>query len=149
MMRSSFAFVARLGLLVPVLVTAASCNTTTAPDFDNSQIVPLVFTTQTFAGSLPVNGSLFYSIVVSQQGPVSLMLAAVQTPGGAALTTPVGIGVGVPAGTGCPRTHSQTTPPGLAAQMTVTLNPGTYCAAVYDVGNLSGTVNFAMRITYP
>jgi len=149
MMRSSFAVVARLGLLASVLVTAASCNTTTAPEFDNSQITPLSFTTQTFAGSLPVNGSLFYSIVVTQQGPVSLMLAAVQTPGGAALTTPVGIGVGVPAGTGCPRANSLTTPPGLAAQMTVTLNPGTYCAAIYDVGNLSSAVNFAMRITYP
>ena len=33
--------------------------------------------------------------------------------------------------------------------MTVTLNPGTYCAAIYDVGNLSSTVNVAMRITYP
>jgi len=148
MMRSRFTPVARVALLVAAVV-AQSCNSTTAPELADSQITPAVFTTQTFAGSLTSSGSLFYSIVVTQRGPVSLTLAAVQTPGGGALTTPIGIGIGIPKGTGCPRTSSVVTPPGLAAQLTVTLNPGTYCAAVYDVGNLSSAANFAMRITYP
>jgi hypothetical protein len=148
MMRPRFTPIARFALLLAV-VFAPACNATTAPELADSQITPAVFTTQTFAGSLPTRGSLFYSIVVTQRGPVSLTLAAVQTPGGGALTTPVGIGVGIPKGTGCPRTSSVVTPPGLAAQLTVTLNPGTYCAAVYDVGNLSSAANFAMRITYP
>lgn len=148
MMRTCLVFAARLVVLASVVVTA-SCNSTTAPAFDNSQVVPFSFVTQTFAGTLAPGGSHFYSIVVTQQGPVSLMLAAVQAPGGAALTTPVGIGIGVPEGTGCPRRMSLTTQPGLAAQLTTTLNPGTYCAAVYDVGTVSSTVNFAMRITYP
>lgn len=148
MMRLSSARLAKFSLLA-ALVVAPACNASTAPDIADSTITPAVFTTQTFAGTLNTSGSLFYSIVVSQRGPVSLTLAAVQNPGGAALTTPVGIGIGVPKGTGCPRTSSMTTPPGLAAQLTVTLNPGTYCAAVYDVGNLSSAANFAMRITYP
>jgi len=148
MMRSFLLPVVRASL-VALTVLAAGCNATTAPDLEESRITPPFFTTQTFAGVLTPSGSLFYSIVVTQQGPVSLMLAAVQAPGGAALTTPVGIGVGVPQGTGCPRSTSLTTPPGLAAQLTLTLNPGTYCVAVYDVGTLSSNVNFAMRITYP
>lgn len=148
MMRPFQLPVARAALLA-FTVLAAGCNTTTAPDLEESRITPPFFTTQTFAGVLAPGGSLFYSIVVTQQGPVSLMLAAVQTPGGAALTTPVGIGVGVPKGTGCPRSTSLTTPPGLASQLTLTLNPGTHCVAVYDVGTLSSSVNFAMRITYP
>jgi len=148
MIRSRFSHVARLALLLALAVTPA-CNATTAPELADSQITPAVFTTQTFAGTLTSRGSLFYSIVVTQRGPVSLTLAAVQAPGGGALTTPVGIGVGIPQGTGCPRTSSIVTPPGLAAQLTVTLNPGTYCAAIYDVGNLSSAANFAMRITYP
>lgn len=148
MMRLRFVHLARVMLLVAA-AGAASCNATTAPDLEESRISPLFFTVQTFAGTLEPGGSLFYSISVSQQGPVSLMLAAVQTPGGAALTTPVGIGIGVPQGTGCPRTSSLTTPPGLSSQLVVTLNPGTYCAAVYDVGTLSSGVNFAMRISYP
>lgn len=142
-----FPFV-RVALLVAV-VTSASCNSTTAPDLEESMITPPFFTTATFAGVLNPGGRLFYSVVVTQQGPASLMLAAVQTPGGAALTTPVGIGFGVPQGTGCPTTTVLTTPPGLASQLTRTLNPGTHCVAVFDVGNLSSAVNFAMRITYP
>ena len=141
--------VARFVLLALVATSAAGCSSTTAPDLADSQVTPPTFTTQTFAGTLSPGGTLFYSIVVNQQGPVSLTLAAVQTPGGGALTTPVGIGVGVPQATGCTRSTSLTTAPGLAAQLTVTLNPGTYCAAVYDTGTVSSAVNFAMRITYP
>lgn len=132
-----------------VCMTAIACTSTTAPQEAESGITPLVFATETFAGTLQQTGTGFYSFVVGQAGPVGLTLAAVQTPGGAALTTPLGIGVGIPSGTGCARSASQTAPPGLAAQLTVTLNPGTYCAAVFDIGSLTGTVNFAMRIRHP
>ncbi|HQX82693.1 MAG TPA: hypothetical protein PKW63_13100 [Vicinamibacterales bacterium] len=135
--------------LVALSVTASACSSTTAPTEADSTITPLEFTTLTFAGTLEAKGSGFYSFAVSQAGPVGLTLAAVQTPGGAALSTPLGIGIGVPSGTGCARTISQSTVPGLAAQMTVTLNPGTYCAAVFDTGTLTAAVNFAMRIRHP
>lgn len=136
-------------LAAAVCMTGLGCTSTTAPDEDDSTITPLEFTTETFAGTLQPNGTSFYSFQVTQAGPVGLTLAAVQTPGGGALATPVGIGVGIPSGTGCARSASQTTPPGLAAQLTATLNPGTYCAAVFDSGTLTGAVNFAMRIRHP
>mgnify|MGYP000638314303 CR=1 FL=1 len=140
----------RFGAAVLVAcLTGAACSSTTAPSEADSSITPLEFTTLTFAGTLEAKGNGFYSFVVGQAGPVGLTLAAVQTPGGAALSIPVGIGVGVPSGTGCARSTSQTTVPGLAAQMTVTLNPGTYCAAVFDTGTLTAAVNFAMRIRHP
>ena len=132
-----------------VCMTAIACTSTTAPEEVDSVITPLVFTSETFAGTLQVGGNNFYSFFVNQAGPVALTLAAVQTPGGAALATPLGIGIGIPSGPGCARSTSQTAPPGLAAQLTVTLNPGTYCAAVFDSGNLSSAVNFAMRIRHP
>jgi hypothetical protein len=128
---------------------SASCNGASAPTAVDSVITPLVFNNQTYAGTLAVGGTGFYSILVSQAGPVGINLAAVQTPGGAALSFPMGIGIGVPKGTACARTASQNATPGLATQLTVTVNPGTYCVAVFDVGNLTGTVNFAMRITHP
>lgn len=135
--------------LVALSVTASACSSTTAPTEADSTITPLEFTTSTFAGTLEAKGNGFYSFAVNQAGPVGLTLAAVQTPGGAALSIPIGIGIGVPSGTGCARTTSQSAVPGLAAQMTVTLNPGTYCAAVFDTGNLTVAVNFAMRIRHP
>jgi hypothetical protein len=130
-------------------MTAMACSSTTSPTEADSGITPLVLNTETFAGTLQPKGSTFYSFVVTQSGPVGLTLAAVQTPGGAALATPLGIGAGIPSGTGCARSSSQTAPPGLAAQLTVTLNPGTYCAAVFDTGNVTSAVNFAMRIKHP
>ena len=136
-------------LLVVALCASSACNTTTAPDIENSAVTPAEMLTQTFAGTLDPRDTQFYSIQVGQEGAVSLTLAALQTPGGAALTTPIGIGIGVPKGTACVRTSSLVTPPGLSAQLTVILNPGTYCAAVYDTGTLSSAVNFAMRIRYP
>ena len=135
--------------LVALSFAASACSSTTAPSEADSTITPLEFTTLTFAGTLEAKGSGFYSFAVNQAGPVGLTLAAVQTPGGAALSIPLGIGIGVPSGTGCARTVSQSTVPGLAAQMTVTLNPGTYCAAVFDTGTLTAAVNFAMRIRHP
>ena len=132
-----------------VCLTAMACTSTTAPSEEDSGITPLEFTLETFAGTLQPKGNGFYSFVVAQAGPVGLTLAAVQTPGGAALATPLGIGVGIPSGPGCARSTSQTAPPGLAAQLTVTLNPGIYCAAVFDTGNLTSAVNFAMRIRHP
>jgi hypothetical protein len=130
-------------------MTFMACTSTTAPDEADSGITPHVFNSETFAGTLEVKGNNFYSFFVSQAGPVGLTLAAVQNPGGGALSTPLGIGVGIPSGQGCARSTSQSAPPGLAAQLTVTLNPGTYCAAVFDTGNLSSAVNFAMRIRHP
>ena len=136
-------------LAAAVCMTGISCSSTTAPTEATSGITELAFTTETFAGTLEVRGTSFYSFVVAQAGPVGLTLAAVQTPGGAALATVLGIGVGTPAGTGCARSTSQTVPPGLAAQVSVTLNPGTYCAAVFDTGSVTSAVNFAMRIRHP
>lgn len=132
-----------------VCLTGMACSSTTAPSEPESGITPLEFTTLTYAGTIQVRGSGFYSFVVSQAGPVGLTLAAVQTPGGAALSTPMGIGIGIPSGVGCARFVSQTTVPGLAAQLTSTLNPGTYCASVFDAGNLTAAVNFAMLIRHP
>lgn len=136
-------------LAAAVWLTGTACTSTTAPTEADSTITPLVFITETFAGTLEARGTGFYSFVINQAGPVGLTLAAVQTPGGAALATSLGIAVGIPSGPGCTRSSSVTTPPGLAAQLTVTLNPGTYCASVFDTGNLSSAVNFAMRIRHP
>lgn len=136
-------------LLAATLLVSSACNTTTAPDIEGSAVTPAEMVTVTFAGSLNPRDSQFYSVLVGQEGAVSVTLAAVQSPGGAALSTPIGIGIGVPKGTGCVRSSSLVTPPGLSAQLTVILNPGTYCIAVYDSGTLASAVNFAMRIRYP
>jgi hypothetical protein len=110
----------------------------------------VTITTQVFQGVLPVGGSKFYSFTVTQGGTMSLMLASITSPGsGAALQTVVGLGTGIPSGTGCAVSESITTSPSLRTQLTRSLTPGIYCVNVLDVGNLTSTVNFALRFEHP
>jgi hypothetical protein len=61
----------------------------------------------------------------------------------------LGLGVGAPLATDCNTTSSVNAAPGLTAQLTSTLSPATYCARIYDVGNLTASVNFTVRIVHP
>jgi len=138
-----------LAAVAAVAVAGAACSSTTSPSAASSSIKELEYRTETFSGTLNVNGRGSYVIGVVQAGPVELTLAAVQTPGGAALSTPVGVGVGIPTGTTCPITTTTVASPALSAQLTVPLNPGVYCIEVFDAGNLTSAVNFAVRIRHP
>jgi hypothetical protein len=110
----------------------------------------VTITTQVFQGVLPVGGSRFYSFTVTQGGTASFMLASISSPGsGVAVQTVLGLGTGVPAGTGCAVSESITTSASLRSQFTRSLTPGIYCVNVWDVGNLASTVNFAVRFEHP
>jgi hypothetical protein len=54
---------------------------------------------------------------------------------------------GVPQGTGCGAIQAATTSANLSTQLQVNVAGGTYCVSVADVGQLSSTVNFGVRIT--
>jgi hypothetical protein len=128
--------------LVAASVPGCSNNSTTSPTLSGT-------VTETFVGTLDVNGASFYSFTVSTSGTTSVTLASITTgvPGPAA-NLPVNVGIGVPAGTGCPVTTSLDISPALIAQVTSTLTPGIYCVNIADIGNLASSVNFAIRITH-
>ena len=137
---------ARILLFVAGLLTAACGNddssSTTAP----TTIGP---STEVFSGTLPVQGSSFYSFTVGTAGQVSITLASlVATQPGPALNNTLGLGVGTPLGTDCSVTNSVATAPGLTAQLVNSLTPAIYCVRVYDLGNLADPVNFSVRIVH-
>jgi hypothetical protein len=137
---SALAVVAVVGLL-----TAACGNdSTTAPT------TPTGPSTEVFSGTLDAQGSSFYSFTTTTSGQVSITLASlVATQPGPALNSALGLGVGAPLGTDCNVTSSVNTAPGLTAQLVTTLPPATYCARVYDIGNLTASLNFTVRIVHP
>ena len=112
-------------------------------------------TTTIFSGSLPVLGSTFYSFDVGSAGAVSLTLASVTpvTPAGSlpppALPVVLGMAFGVPLGTGCSLDQSLETAAGLTVQFITESPMGVHCVAVFDVGNLTGPVNFTVVIEHP
>lgn len=138
---TSILFALALGLLS---VGCGSDNTPTTPT------TPNLPSTEVFTGTIGVGGSSFYSFTVAATGNVSITLASlVATLPGPALPTVMGLGVGTPLETDCSVTNSVAAAPSLTAPLVNSLTPATYCAKIYDLGELTGPVNFTVRIVHP
>jgi len=101
--------------------------------------------TETFGGTVGVQGSSRSTFAVAQQGTVTVTLSALSP------SVAMGLGIGTPNGsTACAMTSSTTTAlPGSTPQLTVTEPPGNYCVSVYDVGNVTGTVTYSVIVAHP
>ena len=137
-----------------MLTIAAVAVLTMACGHDDSPTSPTdttpVTTAVTYAGTLEVGGSRFYSFTNNASGSVTAFLASVSSPDTRLpLTLPLEIGIGVPAGTGCAVTTAQIVAPGLVAQMSVSLAAGVFCLRVADAGELREAVTFAVRFLHP
>jgi hypothetical protein len=131
-----------LALAVAAIATLGCDETPNTPTTPT-----LVVSTELFSGILPVQGTGFYSFTPSTQSKIDLTLASITpTPLGAALPSVLTLGLGIPRGTGCAVTTVLNTSPALSAQLSQTLEAGTYCANIVDPGNLPVTSNFVVRI---
>jgi hypothetical protein len=128
-------------------VLTVACGSDNNP---STPTTPLLPSSEVFTGTLGAQGSSFYSFTVATSGNVSITLASlVPKAPGPAVNTVMGLGVGTPDGTSCAVTNSVTTAPGLTAQLVNSLTPATYCTKIYDLGALTGPVDFAVRIVHP
>jgi hypothetical protein len=103
---------------------------------------------EAFVSSVPVNGSRFYAFEVGAYGTVNVTLDRVGG-GGVPTSVWVGVGLGVPDGTDCSTTTSLNTQAGSGPHISTTLDVGTYCARIYDIGNLAAAAPFAVTIAHP
>ena len=124
----------------PTSPTDASTTTATPAD-------PTI--SEQFTGTLGVNGSAFYSFDVTTYGTVSVTLHNVGGVTGVPETVWVGLGIGVPDGTDCSTTTSVNTQAGGGPHVSSVLEAGTYCAIIYDVGNLAAPTHFSALIVHP
>lgn len=102
-----------------------------------------------FNGTIGVNGSGFYSFEVGAYGTVTLTLLNVGGVTGVPESVWVGVGLGVPDGTDCSTTTSTSAQAGAGPHVSSVLDAGTYCARIYDIGNLAAPTPFAIRIDHP
>jgi len=139
---------ARLLIVALLAALAVACGddpSSTAPSSTTSTT-----TTVTYAGTIDVGGSRFYSFSNAAAGSVTAFLASVTSPATRLpVAVPLEIGIGVPAGTGCSTTTTQIVAPGLVPQMTVSLAAGVFCLRVADAGELRAPVSFAVRFNHP
>ena len=139
---------ARMLAIAAVATLAVACGDEGSPTSptDTTPVTASV----TYAGTLDVGASRFYSFTNSAAGSVTAFLASVTvTDTRLPLAVPLELGIGVPAGTGCATTTTQVVAPGLVSQMTVSLAAGVFCLRVADAGELRAPVAFAVRFTHP
>lgn len=147
----------RVALVVSVGVAPAACGdddtptspTTTTTTTTTPTTTAAASVTEEFTGTLPVRGARFYSFEVPTNGTVTVSLDRVGGVAGVPSTIWVGIGVGVPEATDCTTTTSVSTQAGGGPHISTTLAPGTYCARIYDIGNLAAPAPFGITIARP
>ena len=103
-------------------------------------------TTDTFSSFLSIGGSSAHTFPVSQGGTISLTLTSV-TP-----SSTVGVAIGIPSSSSsiCELTSSLNATAATTAQISLPVDPGTYCAEVYDPGTVKAPgVAFSLAVTHP
>lgn len=131
----------RLALIVLMFAPAVSgCSSTTSPT--------VLRRTETFSGTVAMNGFAFHTFNVSNAGLVEVTLTAAGPPP----TVAMGIGIGVPTGSTCASLRNGSTaitPAGTTPQLTGQTTPGPLCVEVYDVGNQTDTILYAVTVVHP
>lgn len=126
----------------------SSSPTTPSPVDPTPPAEEVPTTTERWDTVVPVGGAVFFSFSVGQRGPINVTLLSVSgqfVPP----TVMLGLGIGTPDGTICVTTTSITAQAGTAPQVTGTFDPGLYCAAVSDVGNLFAPATVSVSIEHP
>ena len=135
-----------VAIAIAIVAAAASgaCNLLSDITSPSSPTAPAA-STETFSGTVSVQGTSRSTFTTTQAGTVNVTLATM-SPGVA-----MGLGIGTPNGTtACTLTSSNTSAlAGSTPQLTVTEQPGSYCVSVYDVGNLTGNATFTVTVAHP
>jgi hypothetical protein len=102
---------------------------------------------ETYADTLLVGASGFYSFSVNEYGTVNITLESI---GGTFVpsTVMVGLGIGTPSGTECVTTTTLNTASGTGPHLTGTYQPVVYCAKLWDIGNLFGSATFRVVVAH-
>jgi len=114
----------------------SSTTTTTSPTAPT--------TTDTFAGSLAAGGVDLHSFTVAQAGTLTVTLATVSPQS----TITVGLGVGQPSGTTC-TLFSDTETARMGSVVQGTIDVGSYCVEIYDLGNVQGSDTYTITVDHP
>jgi hypothetical protein len=131
-------------LMVVAVPFAAGCNLlpgSTSPSDPSST------TTTMFSGTVTPQGApAFFTFTVAAAGPVAVTLTSVSP----STTSGIGLGLGTPNGTASCTLANFTTSAVASStpQITATENAGTYCAQVYDPGNLAGASTFTISVSH-
>ncbi len=118
---------------------AIACNSGSS-----SPTASTVTTTDTFNGSIAPNGGAYYPFTVVGSGTYTATLATLAPQS----TITMGFGVGQPTGTTCSLiNYVENARVGTVLSGAITA--GAYCVAIYDIGNVQGSINYTLTVVHP
>jgi hypothetical protein len=138
-----------LALLAVALLLSAACSSNdTAATTPVTPTKPTGPATETLTGTMAPNGTVTRTFTASTSGSVTVTFASASPLSNIILG--LGIGIHGPSGADCNFTQTVNTPPGSAPQISISVDAGTYCAGLYDIGNigLKGTT-VSVTIVHP
>lgn len=130
-------------LACAALATACSSDNTTPPTTPSAATGS---TTETLNGVMAPKGFAVRTFNANQGGTVSVLLSSVQPP----ITVGLGIGIRGATGSDCKFSQTVNANAGTTAQISASVDAGTYCAGAYDVGTVGQTgAVVTIAITHP
>jgi hypothetical protein len=100
--------------------------------------------TTTFDGSLPVNAAITHRFTTTSRGEITVTLEALSPAG----TPTVAIALGVWTGASCNLIISNLEAAAGAKLVGTGNEPGQFCARIADVGRLTSTATYTIKVTY-
>jgi hypothetical protein len=132
-----------------VLLLALGAGAAAVACEDNSTInnpsTPTPTTTETFAGTVTVNGAVTHIFAVTQRGAVTATLTAA----GADNTSTIGVSLGTWNGTTCQIILANDQAVVGAGVLGTVSGVGNLCLRVYDVGKLAAATTYSVDVAHP
>lgn len=151
-LRGSGAFIRGCAAVVMLCALTSACagdssTTSTSTSSTSSTSPTTAVTTESFSGTVPVGASDTHPFTVALSGG---QVNAILTAAGPPSTIYMGLGIGTYSGGTCSLLSggSVVTQAASTAQLAGTVNAGSYCVQVYDAGNQTAAVSYAVTVNH-
>jgi hypothetical protein len=140
-LRDRFARAIWVPAVLLAALAASGCSGSSTPSGPTGP--PPTAVTETFDGTLTVNGAVTQPFVVGTAGTVQLQLAALE-PADAV----IGVGIGTWNGVSCQIVIANDNATSGASAIGNATATGNYCVRVYDAGKLTRSVGYQITVTH-
>lgn len=139
----------RLATILIVLASAFACTSGSDSTSSTSSTTSptTAVTTESFTGTVDVGGKDVHAFTVALSGG---QLNVILTAAGPPSTIYMGLGIGTYSGDTCTLISNGylVTQAGATAQLSGTVNAGSYCVMVYDAGNQTAQITYAVTVNH-
>ena len=133
--------------LAVVIASGCGGNSNDSTTAATAPTLTAAATTESFTGTVSVAGNDFHPFTVATAGAT---LSVTLTAAGPPTTIFTGLGLGAYDAPTCTLFSNAylTTQAGTAPQLSGTAGAGSYCVVVYDVGNQTGPITYAVTVSH-